>query len=82
MHLVTKINFPASDHLLIEKEAAFFLGTSQRTLQRWRLTGEGPIYRRLGKRRVVYCRADLLAWIGGRAHSSTSEEGYRRSRAA
>ncbi len=82
MNLATKIGFPASDHLLIEEETAFFLGTSRRTLQRWRMTGEGPVYRRLGKRRIVYSRADILAWIGARAHTSTSEEGYQRKRAA
>jgi hypothetical protein len=43
-----------------ERVAAEFIGSSPRTLQRWRGTGEGPGYVRLGKRRVAYTRAELL----------------------
>lgn len=70
------------DQPMVEKEAADFLGSSCRTLQRWRQTGEGPPYHRMGKRRVVYYRAELLAWLNGRRHLSTTAEGYRRKRAA
>lgn len=73
---------PAIDPPMVEKEAAAFLNSSCRTLQRWRQTGEGPAYHRVGKRRVVYYRADLTAWLERRRHVSTSAEGYRRKRAA
>lgn len=64
--------------ILNEKEAAEFLKSSCRALQRWRLTGEGPAYRRMGKRRVVYAKADLQEYLDGQRHTSTSAEGYRR----
>ena len=35
------------------------------TLRNWRWRGEGPRYRKLGKRMVRYARADLLAFIEG-----------------
>lgn len=70
------------DAPMVEEEAAAFLKSSRRQLQRWRQTGEGPVYHRMGKRRVVYYRADLLAWLSRRRHTSTSAEGYKRKRAA
>lgn len=39
-------------------EAAAYLGLSRRTLEKWRATGKGPRYSRLG-RSVVYAVADL-----------------------
>lgn len=79
-----RLSLPAAtiDPPLVEKEAADFLNSSCRTLQRWRQTGEGPPYHRMGRRRVVYYRAELLAWLSERRHLSTSAEGYRRKRAA
>ena len=74
-----KFGLPADEHLMNEDVAADFMGSSARTLQRWRGTGEGPPYRRLGKRKVMYSRAELLAWLNSRRHTSTSAEGYRRS---
>jgi len=50
-------------------EAARFLGLSDRTLEKHRSYGTGPIYRKIGGR-VVYTLDDLQAW---------SERGARRS---
>ncbi|MDR3374880.1 MAG: helix-turn-helix domain-containing protein [Ancalomicrobiaceae bacterium] len=57
--------------LVDEKIAAAKLGLSPRTLQAWRVSGGGPIYRKIG-RRVVYAECDLLAFVdaGTRAHTS------------
>ena len=60
------------DSFLIQVEAAEFLRVSQRTLERWRLEGSGPPFRRFG-RRVVYARRDLEGWAIKRVFSSTSE---------
>jgi predicted DNA-binding transcriptional regulator AlpA len=79
MELMKKFTLPADQHTMNEAVAAEFMGSSPRTLQRWRGTGEGPPYHRLGKRKVVYFRSELLAWLAGRRHTSTSAEGYRRS---
>jgi predicted DNA-binding transcriptional regulator AlpA len=56
------------------KEAADWLGLSARTLERWRLTGEGPPFRKLG-RSVRYAIADLVAFADARTCTSTSSQG-------
>ena len=48
--------------LLTTTEAAAYVGLSPRTLERYRVIGDGPPYLRVG-RRVLYRRADLDAWI-------------------
>jgi len=50
------------DALLMEVHAAKFLNLSVRTLQAWRLRGDGPAYVRAG-RAIRYRRSDLVAWI-------------------
>lgn len=61
---------------LSTREAAFYLGLSFRTLEKMRLTGNGPRFRKHG-RFVRYHIADLDAWSEARQHSSTSDEGER-----
>ena len=55
-------------------EAAERLCLSPRTLERYRVSGEGPKFRKLG-RWVRYTVADLEAWIESRTRSSTSDDG-------
>jgi predicted DNA-binding transcriptional regulator AlpA len=55
-----------------EKGAAHRVGLSVFTLQRYRITGGGPKYAKLG-RRVVYRVADLDEWVAARIVSSTSQ---------
>ena len=55
-------------------EAGRYLGLSHRTLRRYRVTGEGPLYYRLGGR-VRYRRDDLDAWAAKRQEASTSDPG-------
>ena len=52
--------------------AAKYLGLAPRTLEKMRLTGNGPQYYKLG-RAVVYDTQDLDRWIGGRVRRSTSD---------
>jgi excisionase family DNA binding protein len=59
-------------NLLSQQEAADYCGLSPRTLERARVTGEGPPYAKLG-RRVLYRRSDLEDWITSRICKSTSE---------
>ena len=63
---------PASD-------AARLLGLSPSTLAKLRLTGNGPIFCKLG-RRVVYRMEDLAAWLVEHRRTSTSESGARHDR--
>ena len=55
-------------------EAGSFLGLPARTLERFRLEGRGPAFLKLG-RRVVYARADLVAWAESHRRTSTSDNG-------
>lgn len=54
--------------------AAEVLGVSPRSLEKWRLEGGGPRFRRHG-RIVVYALEDILAWSDSRVRSSTSDAG-------
>lgn len=51
--------------LVDEREAALILGVSVQTLRNWRTLGpgNGPSWKKLGKRLVRYRRADLEAFV-------------------
>lgn len=53
--------------------AAAFLGVGQSTLERKRVDGTGPTFRRLGGKIVVYAIEDLEAWASKQVFNSTSE---------
>ena len=61
-----------SGRKLSVQEAARFLGLSVSTLNKLRLSGNGPGYMKLG-RRVLYDVHDLEAWAAGRKRNHTSE---------
>ncbi len=52
------------------QEAARFIGLSYRTLEKYRISGTGPKYSKVG-RRIVYAVSDLTEWV---------ERGARRAR--
>ena len=54
------------------KEAATYLGLSPSTLNRMRVTGDGPRYSKVG-RRVIYDIADLDEWVEKRKRRFTGE---------
>ena len=60
--------------LLNVNEAAERLGLSVSYLNKARLTGGGPAFIKIGAR-VAYDPADLVAWLDGQRHNSTSEYG-------
>jgi excisionase family DNA binding protein len=60
--------------LLTQREAASALRLSERTLERLRLQGGGPLYVKAG-RAVRYRESDLEEWIDARVVSSTSAIG-------
>jgi len=53
---------PAGPALLTEAEAATFLRLKPVTLKKWRCTGRGPAFVRLGST-VRYEKAELLAYV-------------------
>lgn len=57
---------PAPDHLpevLTSAQAAAFLTVSRNQLAVWRVRGVGPVWSRIGERRVAYRLADLRAFV-------------------
>ena len=52
--------------------AAGYLGLSRRTLDGYRVSGDGPAFHRFGNR-VRYRMADLEAWAGERRATTTAE---------
>ena len=60
--------------LLTTPDAALRVGLSHRTLERYRVTGEGPRFLKLG-RRVLYRPANLDEWLDSRVRRSTSDPG-------
>lgn len=66
-----------ASHFCSNTEAADFLRLSPRTLEKLRVIGGGPPYRKLG-RRVVYALADLEEWAARRRCESTSDPHPRR----
>jgi predicted DNA-binding transcriptional regulator AlpA len=68
----------ASDYwqaLINEKEAGRFLKLTDRTMQSYRRTGDGPRYIRLSSRCLRYRRIDLREWAEARFRTSTSDTG-------
>jgi predicted DNA-binding transcriptional regulator AlpA len=54
--------------------AARYLKGARRTAQRWRVTGEGPKFVRLGPRRIAYREADCEEWAKARTYRSRADE--------
>jgi hypothetical protein len=65
----------SSTPYLTNAEAAAWLRLSPRTLEKLRVIGGGPRFRKL-RRRVVYALADLEVWSNSRAFEMTSDPGY------
>lgn len=57
--------------ILNTREAAAYTRLGKPTLERFRLTGEGPRFAKLGSA-VRYRRSDLDAWLESRLVTSTS----------
>ncbi len=66
---------PANPEFLTTDEAGAFLRLSPRTLEKQRVLGGGPRFRKFGAR-VVYAAADLRAWADSHTYGMTSDPGY------
>ena len=64
-----------SNQILRTPKAARLLDVSERTLEKWRLTGDGPEFIRLGRRGVGYDVRDIESFISERRRLSTSDKG-------
>lgn len=66
---------------LTNDEAADYLRLSPRTLEKHRVIGGGPRFRKFG-RRVMYAIADLDAWADSRSFEATSDPEYAEHHSA
>ena len=66
---------PSANHVLRTPQAAAYVGLSTSTLEKFRLTGNGPAYQKAGPKIVVYRVEDLDAWLSARRRTSTSDTG-------
>ena len=69
-----------SARYLTNNEAAEFLRLSPRTLEKQRVIGGGPRFRKFG-RRVMYAISDLEAWADARSFEMTSDPHYTEQHA-
>lgn len=60
-----------NSEILNTREAALYVRLGKQTIERFRITGEGPTYCKLGGS-VRYRRVDLDAWLESRLTASTS----------
>lgn len=70
---------PRPARYLTNDEAAAYLQLSPRTLEKQRVVGGGPKFRKFG-RRVVYAVEDLESWANARACDTTSDPNYTAKR--
>jgi hypothetical protein len=66
---------------LTNDEAAAYLRLSPRTLEKQRVIGGGPRFRKFG-RRVMYAIADLDAWADLHSFEATSDPEYAEQHSA
>jgi hypothetical protein len=63
------------NNTLLKTEAtANRLNVSPRTLEKWRLSGSGPLYIKMGSL-VYYAEADIENWLVRQKRRSTSDSG-------
>lgn len=67
---------PKTSPFLSNEQAAAFLNLSPRTLEKLRVVGGGPQFRKFG-RRVMYAVNELEAWAATRRCDSTSDPAWR-----
>ncbi len=72
---------PQPQRYLTNDEAAEYLRLSPRTLEKQRVIGNGPKFRKFG-RRVMYAVADLDAWADQRSYETTSDPEYAEHHSA
>ncbi|WP_400564390.1 helix-turn-helix domain-containing protein [Pseudomonas aeruginosa] len=72
---------PEPPRYLTNDEAAEYLRLSPRTLEKQRVIGGGPRFRKFG-RRVMYAVVDLDTWADSRSFEATSDPEYAEQHSA
>lgn len=65
---------------LTEQQVSDRFGVSRRTAQRWRISGDGPPFVRLGARRIAYREEDCEAWVAAQTHQHRAAEQSQANR--
>jgi hypothetical protein len=63
----------AGKKMLSPREVAEMLGMTPGSLANWRVTGGGPVFVRIGTRKIMYRSEDVEAFISGGVRTSTSD---------
>ena len=63
----------ATKRVLRTLEAAEYVGLAASTLEKMRVTGEGPRFLRLGGRAIGYDIKDLDAWLDGQRREPSED---------
>jgi len=74
---LTAANIPpvtSFDAYLTERQFCQRYHVSARTAQRWRVTGDGPPFVRLGPHKIVYRFSDAETWAANRTFAHRAEE--------
>ena len=65
--------------LLTQQKVAEILGIRAATLEKWRVSGRGPRFRKVGAL-VRYDQRDLEQYLDNARRSSTADDGRRKAR--
>lgn len=63
---------PSSPYLDVA-QAADYLRVSKNYLDKLRVSGKGPAFVRLGRRKILYRKPDLDKWVEERIYASTTQ---------
>ncbi|QED28255.1 helix-turn-helix domain-containing protein [Microvenator marinus] len=61
------------DKMMTIEEVAKMTALDPKILSRYRTTGEGPEFIRLGHRTIRYWRSDVVNWLNANRYRSTSQ---------
>ena len=64
-------------HLLTQQRLSHLIDVSERTLERWRVEGSGPVFVKAGKK-CLYRIEDINSWLEANRRTSTSASGVAR----
>jgi hypothetical protein len=67
------------DDLLTTEAVAEWLGVSKQFLEIRRGQNNGPPFKRISPRKIMYLRSDVLAWLRRRTFASTKDYPKRRA---
>lgn len=64
--------------MLTPSQLAGALGVTTKTLERWRMTGDGPPFVRVSRKVIRYRQPDVEAFLAGRVTTSTATDSHSR----